>query len=465
MTQTMKQILELGKDADKFHPDVVSSYREFIADISKGVDLNAVTESDVKEFLSKWEFEEYEHSLKRLSEWLEECKLTNDSGRYLYSFPVWGVFGFKDKLLKVYAWKQYHQMEADAQNRARLRAYQKAQQNEWERKQAIAEHQQWTDRLNKSLDTLKANLSKNTKPKFQTPAWLKSYSPSVWVKQLSGPTYDWFNTNDNIPIAANKETLEEALRNHVDVRYFYNDYYIPSVQYEAVSPPPVSTKGHLPKAKPGVPCLKWRLATYIISIAEFHLDDGTIPDLRYGYNFKGKCDPEKLGTVYSGPELWKYQDAFVTPVSLLALLAWGKSELPGVETVKRDAPWNVYRVAGFSDEVILHDDFVLFIRDMVEKTTLDKALLDRGMCDKETALLIKQKMDKLKEPEAPAAGLPKSKGPGNETGDDFQDMVTALAQMGFKNREAIKAAKSVFQESPHETLVDKIKLALKYLGQ
>ncbi len=468
MSNTLNEILELGQDADKFHPDAVGSYRKFLDEIYEKVPLDTITGDDVKAFLSKSDFEDYQHSIKSLSEWLNKCLLTNDSSTlkvYPDSFPFWGTYSFKDLLLKVYQEKRRRKELKEAQADAQFQSYLDSQQKEREREKAKVEHQQWLDRVNKSLDTLKANLSKNTMPEFQTPVWLKSYSPSIWVKQLSGPTKDWFTLNTIVPIATNKLTLEEALRDHVDVRFFYQAYYLPAVQYEAVSPSLVSVKGHPLKAKPGVPCLKWRLATYIIAIAEFWCAEGIITTTRYGYDFKVHCSPEKLGRVYSGPEFWECQNAFTTPLSLLALLAWGKAELPGVETIRRVVPWTVFRVEGFPDEISLHDDFKRFVCDMVKKTSLDKALLDRGMCDKETAELVKEKLEKLQEPKAPSAVPGTSVGPGNEAGHNHSDLVAALTGLGYAKAEAIKGAKHVCSKSPEETMENKIKIALQYLSQ
>ncbi len=462
MSKTMNQLLQLGQNTEKFHPTAVKNYQEFLNDISKAVPLDAITEDDAKKFLFGSEYINYIDNISSLFEWLNKCFLNNKV--YPDSFPVWGTSGFKGLLLRLYQRKLYCQMETDAHNREQVRAQQESRQKELEWQKAQVEHQLWADRLNKSLDTLKANLSKNTCPAFQTPAWLKDYSPSVWIKEPSGPTEDWFTANKNIPIAANKSKLEKSLQNHVDISYFYQDYYLPSVQYETVSPQLVSVKGHPLKTKPGVPCLKWWLATHIISIAEFHVNDRTIPDVRYGYELQGQCTPEKLGTVYYGPEFWKYQNALVVPVSLLAVLAWGKAQLTGIEIVKRSAPWNVYRVNGFPDEITLHDDFRRFVCDMTKKTSLDKALLDRKMCDTETAGLVKVTLEKLKEPEAPAA-VPGTTSEPESTGNPYMDVVTALAGLGYPNSGAAGAAKYVCQKYPHETLVDKIKIALQYLSQ
>jgi hypothetical protein len=468
MATSIAKILELGEHENKFHPTATKKYQEFLNDISKDIPLDTIAEKDAKEFLSEWDYHKYEQSKESLSEWLAKCRLTNDSSTlkvYPDSFPIWGTLGFKDLLMKVYQGKEIKKRIQEAEANAQFQAYLDFQRKTREREQARAEHQQWVDRLNKSLDTLKANLHKNTMPEFQTPAWLKSYSPSLWVKQLSRPTEDWFTLNNNIPIAANKLILEKALRNCVDVRYFYQAYYLPSVEYEMVSPPLVSVKGHLLKAKPGVACLKWRLATYVISIAEFELTEGTIIDTRYGYDFEARCSPEKLGRVYSGPEFWQYQPAFITPISLLALLAWGKSEMLGVEVLKRSSPYTTYRIEGFPEEVSLHDDFRRFMVDMTKKTSLDKALLDRKMCDKETAQLVKAKLEKLQESPAPSLVPQKLKESGIETGDDFSDMVTALAGLGYAKVEAMPAAKHVCQKFPDATMEKKMALVLQYLSQ
>jgi hypothetical protein len=466
----MNQILELGQDVDKFHPLAVKHYQEFLDDISKDVPLGNITENDVKEFLSEFDYYNYQHSIKRLSEWLDKCLLSNDSSTlkvYPDSFPVWGTWGFKGLLLKVYQEKRRRKELKEAQADAQFQSYLDLMRRNREREEARAQHENFIDKIVHSTDSFKVRLSKQKEPGFNNyPGWLQPYKPSLWC-ELPFPPKDWFSVELLVKIACEKSLLFEACRDHVNHKVTFLAWYVPSsVTYEVIAPPPSPhSKGHPSKPGTGVPCLRWQMATYILSTAEFWLDNGIIVDERYDDRWESRCKPENLGKLYGGPEFWKCQDAFTTPLSLLALLAWGKPEQPGVEVVRRDAPWTTYKILGYLDEISLHDDFRRFIHDMVKNTSLDKALLDRGMCDTETSLLIKQKMDKLKEPEAPAAVPQKSVEPGIETGDDFSDMVTALAGLGYAKVEALPAAKHVCQKFPDETLEKKMTLALQYISQ
>lgn len=67
--------------------------------------LDKIADEDVKRFLSDWEYGEYEYAIKRLQEWLSRCLLGNKESTlsvYPRSFPVWGTWGFKSLLVKVY---------------------------------------------------------------------------------------------------------------------------------------------------------------------------------------------------------------------------------------------------------------------------------------------------------------------------------------------------------------------------
>ena len=247
MTTSLVEILELGEYETKLHPTAVKHYRNFLYDISKDIPLDSITEDDVKEYLSNFDFWAYQSDIKSLTEWLSKCVLTNDEytlKHYPDSFPIWGTFGFKDLLLKVYRIKTSLKAQQQAEANARKQVYVEQRRREQEKVQAIAEHKQWLANANNSWVTLKTNLSKNTAPKFQTPVWLNSYSPSKWVKQLPCPTTEWFNLKNKIPILANKLTLDNTLRNHLHIEFHYWDFYLPSVEYELVIPPPVSVKGH-----------------------------------------------------------------------------------------------------------------------------------------------------------------------------------------------------------------------------
>ena len=465
MGKTLAEILELGQDADNIHPAAVKEFGEFISKIQSRVDFRGITDEDMRTYLNDLDYQNLLAICQDLVKYLAKNRLTKDfTVKDVTSLFPW-TYGFETLLKRVSGQKIYQNRLKEAKANAQCRAYQDSRRRYREWEEAKAEHGQWLNRVNKSLETFQTNLGKNTKPKFQKQAWLKSYHPKVWVKHLSGPTIDWFTAKTSILVATYESTLEEALRNLVDVKFFYWDYHLPTVRYEAFSPPLVSVKGHPLKAKPRIPCLKWRLATHIISLTEFWQTEGTITDTRYDYDFQVQSSSEKLGGVYSGPEFWEYQDVFVTPLSLLAMLAWG-GELPGVETVKIDKPWTTYRVEGFADEISLHEEFSHFIQDMTKKTSLDKALLKRGMCDEQTALLVKAKLEKLKEPEAPAAVPEMASELESKTGDDFTDVVYSLThQMGYKDAEAKAAAKFAYEKNPNGTVLETITIALQYLSK
>lgn len=343
-----------------------------------------------------------------------------------------------------------------------------------ERLEKLEKHQQAKQEANAyflkvkgSCDDLRARLSKSKEPEFQYPNWLKDYDPNTWC-DLPFPPENWITPEMLARAIFQKILLIDALQDKVDFKLTHGVWYVPSSVKYLVLPPTasVSSKRRPQKTGDGIPSLQWVMATHIQTTAEFLETEGTISVKRYDFTQCIRCIPENLGKIYDGPVFWKYQNAFVTPLNLLALLAWEKDELPGVETIKRDKPWTVFRVDRFTDEIRLHDDFVRFIRDMVKKTSLDEALLKRCMCDKETVQLIKTKLEKLQWPGDSATVPGKASEPKTLTGDDYLNVLDNLThQMGYKDSDAKPAAKFACENNPKETLEKKIIIAVQYLNK
>lgn len=312
--------------------------------------------------------------------------------------------------------------------------------------------------IQKAMDNFKAQLASSNKPEVTSPTWLHSYDIKMWANKTFPPN-GWMTPKTELIIAVKKLGLPEDYRQLVYYKVSHEAHYIPTVHYQLIAPTPsYHSKGRAPKTGLGIPCLEWRLAVYIISVIEFWEREGTINWEWNEFHNTLRFTGENLGKMYAGPEFWSYQTAFITPISLLAQLCLSPNELPGVEVLSRNPPWNSYRVDRFEGDISLHDDFKRFIGDMVKKTMLDKALLNRGMCDEETAALIKAKLEKIQKSEPPA---PVSQATG---GDDYSDLVEALKGLNYTQGEATKAAKQVFQQIPKETLENKVKLAMHYLS-
>lgn len=467
MADSLAETMGLGIHANKFHPLALKNYQEFFDDISQQVPLNAMTEDDMKEFLSESEYADYESGKKSLYEWLNKCLLTNDESTlkvYPDRFPVFGVSGFKELLLKVCEKKKNQILLKKAKSDAEIRAYQDKQQKERERKKAIAEHNEFYKGLERSFEDMKTRLAGIKKPGFDDyPDWIKPYRPGLWC-ELSFPPLGWKSSDELATVLAQKALLDADLFRHVITKITHGAWHIPKVIYEVIAPQPSSHSKESNSLK-GTPCLQWLMDTYILSTIEFRSGGGTVSDERYGWIWEMGINREYLGKAFSGPTFWECQPAFVTPVSLLAVLAGG-NELPDVEIAMRDEPWTEFEVKGFPDEVILHDDFIRFIREMVKTTTLDKALLDRELCDEVTAGLIKSKLRQLEEPESPTAVQEIFIEPENKTGDNYTDVVNTLTQkMGYGDTEAKAAAKFAYENHPDGTVLEIIKMAVQFLEQ
>lgn len=146
-------------------------------------------------------------------------------------------------------------------------------------------------------------------------------------------------------------------------------------------------------------------------------------------------------------------DHFDFPLALLDSLpkALMKEELEVEEAgvVEKGDGETVYDFRG--REWRIPDAFLGFLRALAEKGKGFEGLLDPVSC----ALVGKF-----------AKELPSAETPKSITGEDYQDIVTCLKErMGYPKAKAEEAAKYVMDKVPNESLENKIKYALNYLGR
>ncbi len=417
----------------------VKNYRCFLNDIRKDVPLDKLTDEDVKEFLSDWDYDQYEHGVKGLQEWLSKCSLDNSESTlsvYPNSFPTWGTWGFKALLVKVYQRKQQQLMLLAAQKEREERAWLAKIEKQARGKQAEKEYQEFLYRINQTIKTFKKQLGKSKKPKFSYPAWLAPYDAHEWCK-LTLPT---------------EERIEEWARPQIQEK-------VPSVLRDFVSCNLSSQMKTLPSAKyklagkAAVPSLIWYFLVLVLVKADLRVIEKSFSREFHGYEYTTKVEAEGLGSFYLGPALGGEREGFTTAIGLLSLLAKGEMEAPGIAVAGRGSPFTIFVVQGFEETVVVHDSFGNFIKHISEEKSLGEALLGKGLIDKDTARLVEEK---AKSP------LPQLVGAG-EIIPDNSDIVAALQGLGYKKNE-IQEAMEAANLSGAICLEEKIEAVLKYIG-
>lgn len=441
MATTLDKFFELGEHEKLVHHLAVKNYRQFMDGIRNDVPLDKLTDEDVKQFLSDWDYGQYEYGVKRLQEWLEKCFLNNPESTlsvYPDSFPFWGTWGFKALLVKVYQRKQEHQMLLAAQKEREERAWLGKIEEQARRKQAEKEYQEFLHQINQTIETLKKQLARSKKPNFSYPPWLAGYHPDLWC-ELTLPSEqkieDWARPQI-------QERLPSTLRDFVEWDLDWQVQILPEAKYEVL----------------GVPCLTWCFTVLILVEVHLRLVESKFTKKFHGYAYPMKVEAEDLGLFYLGPALGGHQEGFTAPIVLLSLLVKGELEAPGIAVTEHGSSSTTFVVEGFEKEtVVVHDAFRRFIRDIAKAQPLGEALLGKGVIDKDTGKLV---AEKAKMPLPHPVGAQASAG---QTTLDNSDIIAALEVLGYKKKE-INEAMEAASLSPAMCLEEKVKSVLKILG-
>lgn len=434
MAITLDKFFELGEYEKLFHPVAIQNYRQFLDGICKDVPLDKLTNEDPKQFLSDFNYWQYEQGVKSIQEWQGKCFLSNDSSTLLVypdSFPFWGTWGFKALLVKVYQRKQEHQMLLAAQKEREEQARLAKIEEQAQRKQAQTEHNQYLDRLSAAVEKFKAELDKSKKPKFFHPPELIKYGPDSWCElDLPG--------KEQIQNWAERKILEVLPKILADLTRWelrWQLLVLPRAVYEMVD---------------SIPCLTWYSDTHLLVTADLELKKCVIKKRRPGYTVEVQGEGEKLGTLYLEQFEWLTPGSFTTPIALLSLLAKGELEAPGIEVTEHGFPFTTFAIQGFEEEVEIYDDFRKYIGDIAKDKPLAETLLAKGLIDEDTAKLVEEKA-KLPLPQMLGAG---------QTFSDDSDVISALEAMGYKNKE-IKEAMEDASLSPTTPLEEKVTAILE----
>lgn len=306
---------------------------------------------------------------------------------------------------------------------------------EVQQRRAEVECADYQKQIKTTIQKLKADLAKMKKPEFYYPAIFNGYVPQSWCEsEKPEGVEDWVR-----PIILEK--LPKELKELVswELRWEWTD--VPYCTYFL----------------DGLPSLLWRFNRNILVTVILKIKDANLTKIFQGYRYSIPINTEEMGNLYVGPEQWEEPESFTTPLILLAMLARGKMETSGVKVMDVDKPWITYKIEGFSDEVILHDDFRHFIQDIVKNISLDEALLKREMCDEDTAKLIKENLEKIQQPHETTAVFT------NSEQEDEAVVVAALVKLNYQQSEAKKVAEHICKKYSGDTTENKLNYALQYL--
>ena len=436
MATTLEKFFELGEHEKLFHPDAIQKYRQFLDDIRKDVPLDKLTNEDPKQFLSDFNYWQYEQCVKSIKEWQEECLLSNYSSTlsvYRDTSLFWGTWSFKALLVKVHQRKQGQQILLAAHKKIEEQARLAKVEEQAQLKQAQLKHDQYIDRLSAAVEKVRAELSKSKKPKFVHPPELVKYEPDNWC-ELELPT------NQRIQKWAESkifERLPEILTNLTKWKLNWQSQVVPRAVYEVVN---------------SIPCLTWYFDTHILVTASLELKKCVIREHHPYYTADVQGEGEKLGVLYLEQPEWLTPGCFTTPIALLSLLAKGDLEAPGITVTAHGYLSTTFAIQGFEEEVEVYDDFRKFIRDIAKDKPLAETLLSKGLIDTDTAKLVKEKAMLM---------VQQSLGTG-ETFSDDSDVITKLEGMGYKNGD-IEGAMEATKLSPEMSLEEKVETVLKFL--
>ena len=298
--------------------------------------------------------------------------------------------------------------------------------------------------LSIALRDFRTKLACNKEPPLVYPQGLAKYRPDNWCR-LESPDYGPLNVR-----------IEQEVDNKV-----------PAILHSCLQKQLHYRLLRRPRARyvmAGVSCLLWEFVNVASVTVDLHLHDTTIYEIHdWGYQER-KVDNEKIGSIYLGPFRVNTQAAFVTPLSLLKLVATKKDGLfegPGIEIIKRDEFFTFFEAGGYDPEeedLWVPNRFLDFINDIghgsKNKFAWCQALRALGILDEATLKIVLAKLKDLKKPvnqNAPAEA-PKDQ--------DKQAVVEKLMTLGWSMEKATLAVESV--KFPAGTPADdKVKVILQ----
>ena len=397
MATVLADYFDLGEQEKNFHPVAVENYRQFMADIRKGVPLDKLTDEDMKSLLGDWDFHLYQDAVKSLREWLNNCVMSNPESSP-GELPFWGTYWLKPLLLK--ASRAKHGMELLVTER---------REREAKAIRAQSECNQYIMGIRLAITKFKHDLAPQKKPKFAYPAELAAHHPDSWCELGTPAEQD---------IAGWARPKIEAM--------------VPPILRGLVGWDFTTEVLHLPRCKyahSGLPCVEWRFKRTLLVRVHLAVTPADFTRTFRGRAFRLSLPPEDLGCLYLEPVWWDDEEGFATPVALLRLLAAAELESPGITILSHDGVTTVYTIEGYDeDSVEVRTGFVKFIKAVSKNQPLPQALLFLGMVDDGTAKLLEAKWN---------MPLPTSAIPPVAPGE--AEVVDKLMEVGWSEDDAKKA--------------------------
>jgi len=208
-----------------------------------------------------------------------------------------------------------------------------------------------------------------------------------------------------------------------------------------------------------VPCLVFGFDRYIVAEATVTVREGDYHDSFQDYAYEFRLNPVRLGFVLTEPRLYEESaTSFIIPLVLLAGLARGDMEPDSTRIVSRSSDLTTYGVEGFEEEIAINDGFAKFLVDSCQGQTLAQGLLVKGLADSMTARII-QRYERLQLAAAPSSELS-----GGLSMYTIEELLGALARLGFSTKEA-EAAIRALDMPKGVSLEEAVTFVLKHIGR
>jgi hypothetical protein len=318
-----------------------------------------------------------------------------------------------------------------------LKTIEQRRQAAIERKRAEKERSEHVQAVTAAAKELKLKLGGAKKPTMTVHPALEGHTPELWCQSRSP-------TEAEMSAWVDEEVHE----------------VVPMVLAEIIGWEGKCQKRIVPRARyeltEDMPSLVWTFSTHILVAVKLRLTGGVMMKKNAaGCSVEQSADGAVLGTMYLGPCEWPTPGSFATPVSLLAMFAEGALAAPGIAVMEHGGGHTVFLVAGIEDQpIVVHDDFRQFIKEIAAEHPLGEALLDAGLIDADTAILVEAGGGQpLESANAPVGGV---------TAVDDVPVKEAIEGLGYP-LQAIDAAMATAVLSPGMSLEQKVGAVLKVL--
>jgi hypothetical protein len=208
--------------------------------------------------------------------------------------------------------------------------------------------------------------------------------------------------------------------------------------------------------KNGVPSLVFSLETHCVVVASVRTNNCRLESQFHGYSYIHSIPAEPLGYLCEHFSGLRHNDWQTIPLVLIQGILNGNAEVEGVELLQRGTgeARTIYGVKNFKETITIPDSFADWLRRACATKGLAKGLLSCGVIDEKVAEILQRKIQSISGSlQAPRLA-----------GGDYGNVVEALVGVGYPRAKAEEAGRYVMEKYPSESLEDKVRSALAYLG-